>query len=120
MRIEIVGVYPFDATEPCHLIECWLRDATEDFDFGEITQEIPGQSEDNWQVPWNEYRLNADGTAGELLESSERLNGDVRVAFFFHYLEPDRPLRTPVGDLPLPTPTECPERLGFIEYEPPC
>ena len=119
MEIGIVGVYAVDAPEPCHIIECWVRGATGEFDIGKITQEIPGQPEDNWQVPWDEYLLNYDGTDGELSPSPESLNGDVRVAFFFHYLDLGRPLITPGGDISLPTPTDRPDRLSFIEYEPP-
>ena len=117
--MEIVGVYPVDAPEHCHLIECWVRDASGDFDIGTITQKLADEPEDNWQTPWDEYVLNDDGTTGELATSIDALNGDVRIAFFFHYLDSDRPLITPGGAISLPTPTPRPERLSFIEYEPP-
>ncbi len=120
MEIEIIGVYRVDASEPCYLIECWLRGVRDDFDFGQITQECPGEPEDNWQVPWNEYRLNDNGTGGDVIVSTESLRGDVRVAFFIDYLDLGRPLKTPAGELVIPAPTNLPERLSFVRYEPPC
>jgi hypothetical protein len=44
---------------------------------------------------------------------------DIRVAFFFHYLDRHRPLLTPGGPIPLPEPVARPERLSVITYEPP-
>jgi hypothetical protein len=46
--------------------------------------------------------------------------GDVRLVFFFHYLDTELPLVTPFGDIRVPTPTERPARLDGIEYEEPC
>jgi hypothetical protein len=119
MEMEIVGAYPVDAPEPCHLIECWVRGALGDFDIGKITQEVPSQPEDNWQVPWDEYVLNDNCTAGELAYYGDAFTGNVRIAFFFHYVDFGQPLLTPVGPKSLPTPTDRPDRLSFIEYEPP-
>jgi hypothetical protein len=36
-----------------------------------------------------------------------------------HFLDLSRPLRTPFGEIPLPEPTEHPERLAIVEYEEP-
>lgn len=45
--------------------------------------------------------------------------GDVRLAFFFHYLDVDGSLMTPFGDVELPPVTERPRRLHAVVYEEP-
>jgi len=44
---------------------------------------------------------------------SEATRSNVRLAFFMHYLDADRPLRTPFGEVPLPAPSEGP--VGFAK-----
>jgi hypothetical protein len=100
MRFTIRGVHPVDAPEPCHLIEAELVDA-EDFDWGEVTQEDATQPRENWQVAYDEQPLDNDERCW---------------AFFFHHLDLAKPLLTPVGPIPLPAPTPCPEHLHNIEY----
>ncbi|MCX5999369.1 MAG: hypothetical protein NTU41_07185 [Chloroflexi bacterium] len=122
-QVEIVGVYPVEGTEPCHLIELIIRGCEAEVDIGGFTQEVPGQPQDDWQVPYMEYILNADGAAilADDLSISERpglWNGDPRLAFFFHYLDLKRPLKTPFGDVSLPDPISQPDRLKIIKYEP--
>ncbi len=94
------------------------------FNVGDFTQEIPDQPCDNWQSPYMERILSASGDevlAGEY-EASERpelWQGDIRLTFFFHNLDFERPLRTPFGDVQLPAESELPERLSMMEYEQP-
>jgi hypothetical protein len=102
MPFTIRGVHPVAANEPCHLLEAEL-DAG-DFDWGSVTQAIPGEPESNWQVPWDERPL----------DDEKR-----RWAFFFHYLDFNKPLSTPDGDVPLPPPTPIPQHLANIDYESP-
>ena len=45
--------------------------------------------------------------------------GDVRLVFFFHYLQLDAPLLTPFGSASLPRETPRPPRLDFMKYDPP-
>ena len=104
MPLIIRGVHPVESPEPCHLIEVELFDRAE-VDWGAITQEVPGEPQANWQVPWDERPLDCE----------ER-----RWAFHFHYLDFTRPLLTPEGEIQLPEPTPVPEHLTGIEYEPPC
>ena len=41
MHIEIIGVYPVEADEPCHLIEIMInRSEGDEVDLGQFTQEI--------------------------------------------------------------------------------
>jgi hypothetical protein len=121
--VEIIGVYPVDGPEPCHLIEALIRDCDGAVDLGGFTQEVPGQRQENWQVPYLECLLDADGTAiladdYAMMTNPAFWRGDVRVAFFFHYLDAARPLRTPFGGVQLPAPSRRPPRLRMVEYEP--
>ena len=97
---RVIGIHPITADEPVHLVE--LEVDADDFDFGEVTQETPGQPHSNWQVAYDERELGAN-----------------RFAFFFHYLDLSRPLLTPIGPLPLPPESPVPEHLQDIEYEQP-
>ena len=98
-RIEILGIHRVEAAEPCHLIELVVRNSGGRFDIGSFTQEIPDQPQDNWQVPWDEVFLDS---AGESVVSSRFSTRDVRIAFFFHYLDHQRPLITPFGNVDVP------------------
>jgi hypothetical protein len=122
-RIEIVGVHPVDAVEPCHLVEMIIRGCKGKFDISGFTQEAPGRPMSNWQVAYMECLLNADGTAiiaddYEMQHRPELWQGDVWLAFFIHYLDLNRPLRTPFGEVTLPRSTPRPRRLDMIPYEP--
>jgi hypothetical protein len=101
-RARIIGIHPVTADEPVHLVELEVAGSTDDFDFGEITQESPGQPRSNWQAVYDEREL-----------------GENRFAFFFHYLDTAKPLLSPFGPLSLPAETPIPEHLQGIEYEPP-
>ena len=105
MKLSVVGVHRVpEAAEPCHLIELLIEAGSESLDIDSITQEVPGQDRADWQAPYDERVLAPDGS---------------RVAFFFHYLEPNRPLLTQAGPIPLPGETPIPERLRFMKYEEP-
>ncbi len=124
-KVEVIGVYPVEAPEPVYLIEMWIRGAEGLFELCDITQEVPGQPPSNWQVPYSEYILSplGDKVLTEEFEATERpelWRGDVRLAFFFHYLSFERPLRTPFGEVRLPAESDFPARLSEIKYEPPC
>lgn len=102
----IVGVHPVKADEPVHLIELFVEGDLNDFDIGDVTQEVAGQRRNNWQVPYDE----------RVLEQSEECS---RIAFFFHYLDLQKPLLTPSGLVLVPEPTAVPARLQDIQYEAP-
>lgn len=120
MRIQIVGIYPVQADEHCHLVELLVHGEGENLDVGSITQEVVGQPRSNWQVPYLEHVRDPDGQSGGLAPRSPLdVEGKVRIAFFLHCVDPALPLLTPAGDLRLPAPTERPRRLDFIAYEAP-
>ena len=123
-EVEVMGVYQVRAAEPCHMIELKLRNVGSGFDFGSITQPIPETPSRAWQAPWREVLLDAAGEkvlarSGELSGRPELLVGDFGVAFFMHYLDVQRPLRTPFGDIALPKAVRRPKRLRTVRYEQP-
>ena len=88
-QVDVVGVYPVDADEPCHLVELHVRDFVGVFDAGEFTQEAPGQPKDNWQVPYDERLLDSNGfpiVSGNVFPEFKS-EGSMRLTFFFHYLD---------------------------------
>jgi len=103
MAFIIRGVHPFEAPEPCHLIEAELTHYSS-FDWGDVTQEVPDQPRSNWQAPWDERPLDEAKT---------------KWVFFFHYLDLHRPLLTPEGSIELPRVSPLPEHLVKVEYESP-
>lgn len=123
MQIDVLGIYSVEAPEPCHLIELLIRGHVGLVNVGAFAQERPGQPRNNWQVPWDERVLDSEGCKDVLgqFPSETRSDGKpLRLIFFFHYLDFDRPLITPAGELMLQAPEERPERLAFLEYESPC
>jgi len=124
-RIEIIGVYRVEAPDSVHLVETCVRGAESAFAIGEFTQEVSNQPRSNWQVPYMEQILSADGSSIIADDSlawrrPEFFCGDVRFVFFFHFLDLQRPLRTPFGEVKLPSESELPKRLSMIRYEEPC
>lgn len=120
--IDVIGIY--DADVPVHLIEILVKNSNGIFDLAEITQEIPDQSRRNWQAPWDEKIL--DHTGKKIIadyfsarEKPELWIGNIRMAFFFHYLDFSRPLMTPFGPIILSNEGPKPNRLSEIEYESP-
>jgi hypothetical protein len=122
MSFSLIGIYPVEESiEPCYLVEAKIDNYKGQFDFGHITQEVENQPRDNWQVPWDEYLLNDEGTAGELapFPSPAQIVGSQRIAFMIYYLDFALPLITPFGNISLLQTTNRPERLSFIEFDPP-
>lgn len=103
---EIVGVYLFDSRNLCHLIEMRLKGWDVDTFIGGITQADSSLAQENWQVPWDERIMEAEGD-------------EATVVFFFHFLKVGQPLDTPAGPLQLPQAGSLPDRLSHVEYEQP-
>lgn len=99
---KVVGVHPIPAEEPVYLIEMEIEGDPDDFDLDKVTQEVPGTPRSDWQAPYDERQ-----TTGN------------RIAFFFHFLDLDKPLLGPAGPLTLPQLTPVPEHLQEVEYEQP-
>ena len=130
--VEIIGVYwlenedikncdellnPENA-ENAVIVEMIIKRPLREFDIGEITQADDSLPRNCWQSVYDEVFLNEAGT--EIIDEKEILNAGhetVRFVFFFHFLDLDKPLHTPFGDIPLKKPTQMPKRLkGKIAY----
>lgn len=122
MNICVIGIYAVEALEPCHLVELEFDDFAGPIDFMGFTQEVAGQPQDNWQVPWDERFLDVLGEheLNSANPAAQPTAGHFRVTFFFHYLDIVKPLLSPVGPLQLPPPAPRPARLAFIQYDSPC
>jgi hypothetical protein len=121
---EVIAVYSIEGSEPVNLVEMRFRGLDGAFDLSEITQAVPGEPRSNWQVPYMEHILNSAGDAVLADDSiaakrSDLWKGEMRMVFFFHYLDLQQPLKTPFGDVRLPAQTALPDRLSMITYEPP-
>jgi hypothetical protein len=99
---RVIGLHPVLADEPVHLIELEVEGDADDFDLGEITQEVPGEPRSEWQAVYDEQEI-----------------GENRFVFFFHYLDTMRPLDSPAGPLALPPESPVPDHLRSIKYEAP-
>ncbi len=86
------------------LIEILSQQPLQPSDWASITQEEKGVSKENWQVPYDERHLDDSGC---------------RWVFFFHFLNPNKPLKTIYGNIELPKPTPLPIHLKNLEYEAP-
>jgi len=91
-----------------YVIEIDVSRCESHFDVGELTQSSAGDR--NAQVPHGEVFLRADGVAQIDVDAVD-WTGTVRIAFWLHYVDLDKPLHTPFGDVPLPLSTPLPERL---------
>jgi len=126
MAVEVLGVYAVPGHPDVALIEVTIDRPPSGVDVGGFTQEDPGTDRGNWQVPYDERYLDADGTReiGErwgswTLKPGSEEPPTTRLVFFFHFLDSGRPLLTPDGDVALPPTQALPSRLAFVEYEPP-
>lgn len=60
--VEVIGVHPIEADEPCHLVEVVIRESTGDVSFDEFTQADDSSSRSDWQVAYDERVLSPDGS----------------------------------------------------------
>ena len=121
-HVEIIGVYPVpEAEQPCHLIEVAVTDFFGELDIGAFTQPLASQDKTYWQVPFGEVVLEPGGSSGfePTFPGPVQVNGNLRLAFFYYYLQPSQ-LLSQFGPLLLPPESSRPSRLSFIAYEPPC
>jgi len=119
--MELIGIYTVDNNPDVHLVEVMFDDPPDKVDVGQITQEIKGQPQSNWQSPWDEKYLDDKGETiiGDYFDIPK--DGDkTRLVFFFHDLDFSRPLLTQQRELALTKPTLLPDRLkDKLIYESP-
>lgn len=120
MKTEFIGVYCIDAPEPCHLIEMRVSNYVGELDFSKFTQERGGDGS-RWQVAYDERILDPTGTHDVMgrYPFRPKIDGGARIAFFFHYLDFNKPFITPAGRIKIPDADVFPKRLAFMQYEPP-
>jgi hypothetical protein len=120
MKVKILGVYAVDAPEPCHLVELQITDYVGSLNFADFKQ-YKGADPMRAQVAWDQRVLDP-GTQDLLgrFPRNVKVSGELRVAFFLHYLDFDQPLVIPAGRVPLPAANIFPARLAFMKYERPC
>lgn len=94
--VDVVGVHAVDAPEPCHLVELFVRSSEGRFDLSQFTQRDDIRPPSDWQVPYAETLLDPSGSRvewdswdGPVDEALWR--GELRMVFFFHYLDPAQP-----------------------------
>jgi hypothetical protein len=128
--VRIIGVYSLPERPAVHLIEAEVDAGPLDFDMGDFTQADRRLHKSEWQTAYSDTLLNEAGDAvlaggaqvvwdRDLTEEARSI-APSRVAFFFHYLDPARPLLTPGGPLAVPPVTPIPARLArIIVYEEP-
>jgi hypothetical protein len=122
--VEIIGVYPVQAKEPCHAIELWVKGVVRPFSFSDFKQEDPAKPNWKWQCAWMEHVLNSRGDKvlaceRKISSQPELFQGDMRVLFFMHFLNLRRPLGSPFGPITLAAETSMPARLSIVQYEEP-
>lgn len=102
------------------LVEVRVLDRDGKFDVSDFAQSQDGVPKSYWQVAWAEAYLTSDGGALAVERWADPPAwGDLRVAFFLHYWQPDKPLQTSYGDVACPPVQELPERLSrLVPYEP--
>ena len=120
--IELIGVYQIEASPNVHLIELIINVPPNKVDVFSFTQRDDILPRDSWQVPYDEFYLNKEGTKvigrfGDQDKLSEETG--TRIAFFMHYINFNKALLSQFGETLLLRPTHMPERLSkIINYVP--
>lgn len=101
------------------LLEVEVLNRDSRFNVSDFTQEIGKLPRDSWQAAWDEVFLNDDGTSLLGRKGSQPpKEGDLRIAFYFHYWDPDKPLLSSYGEIEAPQVTEMSPRLeSLVPYE---
>jgi hypothetical protein len=102
------------------LIEVIVRNRDNKFNIDDFTQGSEDEPVGSWQVAWAEAFLTMDGESLVVKRWSKApQTGDLRIAFFIHYWDTNKPLSTSYGDIICPAPEKMPERLKkLVPYEP--
>ena len=94
------------------MIEVIVENRNERFDIGDFVQ--PGSD----QAAYDEAFLSPDGTS-VLSRLGPPDVEPLRLAFFMHYFDPEKPLATSYGQLPVPSMQEMTDRLqSLVPYQP--
>jgi hypothetical protein len=105
---------------PLVLMDLSISDVDERFEIAEFTQEMPSAPKKAWQVPYDESLLSADGTVvlARRLGCAKGIR-EGRIAFYFHYYDPDQPMQWTYGAFSCPRTEPVNVRLlSLLPYEP--
>ena len=116
------GIYRFiDNCVPLALFDVVVSGLDDRFRVGDFTQEMAGVPDRKmWQVAYGEAELTPDGTHLFNIKNQhpEALH-DARLAFYFHYYDPSRPMLWTYGQFSSPPVQMVPEKLvAMIPYTP--
>ncbi len=94
------------------MVDVLISNPDERFDIGDFRQP------DSDQAPYNEVYLSPDGLS--VISRYKPPAGDnFRVAFFLHFFDPTKPLKTSYGEIPIPPIHNMPEHYKeIIPYHP--
>jgi len=105
---------------PLALFEVTLENLDERFRISDFTQEMPETPRTHWQVPYDEALLSSDGM--QLLARNSKCTRGLRggrIAFYFHYCDPSKPMFWTYGQFCGPPVQTVPRRLwDLIPYSP--
>jgi hypothetical protein len=104
------------------MFEVLVSNPGKNFDVSHFDQPDPSQSENFWQVAYNEKFLTPDGEKPIELRIDQKIPDvqQFRVVFAIHFWKPTLPLRSSYGELSLPPVEPLPERLWRLApYETP-
>lgn len=115
------AVYTFiEGCIPLVLFEIILYNLDERFRMRDFTQEMPGAPRKAWQCAYDEALLSADGT--QVIARSSSCTRDLqsgRIAFYFHYYDPLKPVLWSYGQFFCPSVQLIPESLWrLVPYTP--
>ena len=114
-QAELCGCYDFN--EEWYLVEMILDETPARIDWGAMTVSAEGVDRANWQCPYMEQYLNAQGSE-KLCETFDLPREDVRpcrvVFFLFKDEQKAATLCTPYGDFALASGAKVPARLARI------
>jgi hypothetical protein len=100
------------------LIEAIVRNRTGVFNVADFTQPEDEVPRAEWQAAYLETYLSADGES-RIDGPPTQEAGNLRLVFFLHFWDPNKPLRSSYGDVQCPAPEPMPERLArLVQYEP--
>jgi len=88
--------------ENLYLVVLLVEPLHAEIDWDAIAQHDSAQSRSNWQVPYDEQRIEGNGWV-----------------FWLHSVDLKQPLETELGPIQLPAPTPMPANLAKITYDAP-
>lgn len=120
--IKLIGIYDVDENPDITLLELTIDKKANEIDIGEFTQEIENEPRPNWQAPFSEKYLDKDGIKiiGDDINLPAIITDNTRLTFFFYFLDINKPLITPFGQLLLTQKIAQPNRIkNLIVFEDP-